>query len=143
MCLIPTSLGEAYILIPIYPKSVSFSTINMIDGTMIFSYMRRLGFKILNFNFFFFGGGRVQKNSYFLRYEDLWIYLGGHNKIRLYLGVIYMHFRIFSYGHWGTEWGIFWGVAKISNIFWRCLQFLIIFWSEWLMLGSSLCVTKK
>ena len=55
--LIPTSLGEAYILIPIYPISVSFSTINMIDGTMIFSYMRRLGFKILNFNFFFWGGG--------------------------------------------------------------------------------------
>ena len=64
--LIPTSLGEAYILIPIYPKSVCFPTINMIDGTMIFSYMRRLGFKILNFIFFFFfGGGGSEKLVFF------------------------------------------------------------------------------
>ena len=28
-----------------------------------------------------------------------------------------MHFRVFSEGQ-GTEWGIFFGVAKISNIFW-------------------------
>ena len=51
------------------------------------------------FFFFFFGGG------------------GGHHKIGLYLGVISMHFRVFSQGQ-GTEWGIFFRVAKISNIFW-------------------------
>ena len=28
-----------------------------------------------------------------------------------------MHFRVFSYGQ-GTEWGVFFWVAKISNIFW-------------------------
>ena len=37
-----------------------------------------------------------------------------------------MHFRVFSLGH-GTEWGIFFGVAKISNIFLGCLKFLIFF----------------
>ena len=41
---------------------------------------------------------------------------GGHHKIGLYLGVISMHFMVFSQGQ-GTEWGIFIGVAKISNIF--------------------------
>ena len=45
------------------------------------------------------------------------IFLGCHHKIGLYLGVISMHFRIFSEGQ-GTEWGIFLGVSKISNIFW-------------------------
>ena len=30
--------------------------------------------------------------------------------------------------------GIFWGVAKISNIFFGCLIFLIYFWGEqWLL----------
>ena len=39
----------------------------------------------------------------------LWIFLGGHHKIGLYLGVISMHFRVFSSGHC-TEWGyFFWG----------------------------------
>ena len=45
-------------------------------------------------------------------------------KIGLYLGVISMHFRIFSQGQC-TEWGIFFWVAKISNIFLGCLKFLI------------------
>ena len=47
------------------------------------------------------------------------IFWGCHHKIGLYLGVISMHFRVFSYGP-GTEhaeWGIFFGVPKISNIF--------------------------
>ena len=35
----------------------------------------------------------------------------GHHKIGLELGVISMHFRVFSQGK-GTEWGYFWGVAK-------------------------------
>ena len=45
------------------------------------------------------------------------IFLGGHHKIELYLGVISVHFRVFS---------IFW-VAKISNIFGGFLKFLIFF----------------
>ena len=43
-------------------------------------------------------------------------FLGGHHKIELYLGVISMHFRVFSLGQ-GTEWGYLFWVAKISNIF--------------------------
>ena len=30
----------------------------------------------------------------------------------------------------GTEWGVFFGVAKISNIFLGCLKFLIFLWGE-------------
>ena len=36
----------------------------------------------------------------------LWIFLGDHHKIGLYLGGIYIHFRVFSEGQ-GTEWQIF------------------------------------
>ena len=53
---------------------------------------------------------------------------GGHHKIGLYLGVISMHFRVFFKGQ-GTKWGIFFGVAIISNI-WECLKFLISFSGE-------------
>ena len=53
----------------------------------------------------------------------------GHHKIGLYLRVISMHFRVFSKGQ-GTEWRIFFGVAKISNIFLGCLKFLIFFGGE-------------
>ena len=60
-------------------------------GTLIFSYIRRLGsffggFQILNFNIG--GGGGGQKNEYFLGYEDFedislassqnWTTLRGH-----------------------------------------------------------------
>ena len=37
-----------------------------------------------------------------------------------------MHFRVFSLGQ-GTEWGIFFGVAYISNITLGRLKFLIFF----------------
>ena len=60
--------------------------------------------------FFFFGGG-------------------GHHKIGLNLGVISMHFRVFSLGQ-ETEWGIYVWAAKISNIFLGCLKFLIFFGGE-------------
>ena len=45
----------------------------------------------------------------------LWIFLGGggHHKIRLYLEVISMHFRVFSEGQ-GTEWRIFFGLLKFQ-----------------------------
>ena len=61
--------------------------------------MRRLGaffcFKFLNYiiwgvgfrNINIFGGMKI-----------LWIFLGGHDKIGLVLGVSSMYFRVFSYG---------------------------------------------
>ena len=57
--------------------------------------MRRLvfwGFKILNSLFL----GGFQKIQYFLGYEDFVDIFGGQHKIGLYLGVISMHFRVFS-----------------------------------------------
>ena len=56
----------------------------------------------------------------------MWIFFlgGGHHKIGLYLGVISMHFRVFSEGQ-GTKWGIFLGVDKISNTFWGCLELMV------------------
>ena len=83
----------------------------------IHSLSQFFGFKTLNFNIF----SGFRKNEYFLRYEDFVDIFGGHHKIGLYLGVISMHFRVFSKGQ-GTEWGIFLGVAKISNIFFRVLE---------------------
>ena len=50
----------------------------------------------------------------------------GHHKIGLYLGVISMHFMVFSYGK-GTEWVILNFVAKMSNIYLECLKILIFF----------------
>ena len=62
-------------------------------GTLIFSYIRRLGsfflFKILDSTFFWI----FRK---FLGKKILWIFLGVHHKIELYSGVISMHFRVFS-----------------------------------------------
>ena len=57
-----------------------------------------LGFKILNFNDFFFfgGGGGFRKINIFWGMKILWIFLWGHHKIGLYLGVISMHVRVFS-----------------------------------------------
>ena len=77
--------------------------------TLIFSYIRRfwlfLGFKILNFNIL----GGIQK--------IVWIFLGGHHKIGLYLEVISMYFRVFSEGQ-GTEWRIFFGMLKLQISKW-------------------------
>ena len=64
-------------------------------GTLIFSYISRLWsfflFKILNFNIF----GGFQKKK-ILGMKILWIFFGGHHKIGLHLGVISMHFSVFS-----------------------------------------------
>ena len=85
-------------------------------GTLIFSYTRRLrpflGVEKINFSMFWV----FQKMNIFWRYEDFVDILGVYHKIGLYLRVMSMHFRIFSFGQ-GTEWGIFLGVAKIPNIF--------------------------
>ena len=92
----------------------------------MFSYIRRLrvifvGFKILNFNIFW----AFRKMNIFWGMKTLWIFLG-HHKIALYLGVISIHFRVSSLGQ-GTEWGIIFWVAKISNSFFVYLKFRIFF----------------
>ena len=51
-----------------------------------------MGVKILNFDIF----GGFQKNDIFFGMKILWIFFFGHHKIGLYLGVISMHFRVFS-----------------------------------------------
>ena len=58
-----------------------------------------------------------QRNEYFWGYEDFVDILGVYHIIGLYLRVISMHFRIFSFGQVHNG-GYFWGVAKISTIFW-------------------------
>ena len=65
-------------------------------GTLIFSYIRRLGtfFWVQNFEFKYFLG--FQKNLYFFGCEDFVDIFWGHLKIGLYSGVIYMHFMVFS-----------------------------------------------
>ena len=62
-------------------------------GTLIFSYIRRLG------SFFF---GQIFEFQYFLGFSekmnifgDMDIFLG-HHKIGLVLGIISMYFRVFS-----------------------------------------------
>ena len=71
----------------------------------------------------------------------LWIFLGVHRKIGLYLGVISMHFRVFSLGQ-GTEWGIFLAVAEISNIF-GVLEIPDIFLGRTMDAGPEPTYTEK
>ena len=65
-------------------------------GTLIFSYIRRLGpffgGQISEFNIFL----GFQKNEYILGMKILWIFFWGHPKIGLVLGVISMYLRVFS-----------------------------------------------
>ena len=63
-------------------------------GTLIFSYIHRLGSFIWGSKFSVWG---FLKNECFLGYEDFVdIFFVGHHKIGLYLGVISMHIRVFS-----------------------------------------------
>ena len=66
-------------------------------GTLIFSYIRRLGsfFFVQNFEFQYFLGFS-EKNYIFLGMNILWKFFWGHHKIGLSLVVISMHFRVFS-----------------------------------------------
>ena len=65
---------------------------------------------------FFWGGSKFEfqflgvfRKMYFLGgMKILWTWFWCHHKIGLYLGVISMHFRVFSEVQ-GTEWDIFWG----------------------------------
>ena len=58
-------------------------------------------------------------------YGFFFIWRGVHNEIGLYLGVISMHFRVFS-----LRQGFFWGLLKFQ-IFLRSLKFLIFLGGEW------------
>ena len=53
-----------------------------------------------------------------------------------------MHLMIFSKGQ-GIEWGIFFWVAKISNIVWGCLKFLIFFGGGWVDAGPEPMYEEK
>ena len=66
-------------------------------GTLIFSYIRRLGpfFWVQNFEFRYFLGV-FRKINIFLGMKILWIFFGGHHRIGLYLEVISMNFKVFS-----------------------------------------------
>ena len=63
-----------------------------------------------------------QKNEYFWGYEDFVDIFGVYHIIGLYLRVISMHFRVFSFGQ-GTKWGYFWGLLKVQ-IFFGVLEIL-------------------
>ena len=66
-------------------------------GTLIFSYIRRLGsfLWVKHFKFQYFGGF-YEKLIFFVGMKILWIFFGGHHKFGLYLVVIFMHFRVYS-----------------------------------------------
>ena len=81
-------------------------------GTLIFSYTRRLRpfLGVQKFQFQYVLG--FSEKLIFLGYEDFVDILASYHIIGLYLRVISMHFRVFSFSQ-GTLWGIFLGVAKI------------------------------
>ena len=66
-------------------------------GTLIFSYIRRLGpffgSQLSEFQYFFWV---FRKVNIFWGMKILWIFFWGHPKIGLVLGVISMYFRVFS-----------------------------------------------
>ena len=64
-------------------------------NTLVCLYIRRLGsfFFVQNFEFQYFLGFSQKLISYGVM---LWIFLGGHHKNGLYLGVISIPFRVFS-----------------------------------------------
>ena len=79
----------------------------------------------MNFNLF----GGFQKNKYFWGMKILWIFLGGHHKIGLYLwGHFYAFWGLFLRSRYRIR-DIFW-VAKISNIVWGVLEIPGIFSGE-------------
>ena len=62
-----------------------------------------------------------QRNEYFWWYEDFVYILGVYHIIELYLRVISMHFRVFSF-----DGGYFWGLLKFQ-IFFGVLEIIDIF----------------
>ena len=61
------------------------------------AHIHRLGsfLGVQNFEFQYFLGF-FRKNEFLGGMKILWIFFWGHHKIGLYLGVISMHFRVFS-----------------------------------------------
>ena len=94
-------------------------------GTLIFSHISRLGL---------FFGVQNSEFQYLLGFSEKWGYedfvdiFGGSSQNWASLRVISMYFRVF-FKVKVQNWDIFW-VAKISNIFWGCLKFLIFFLRE-------------
>ena len=78
---------------------------------------------VQNFEVQFFSG--FQKKLIFLGMKILWIFLGGHHNIRLYLGVISMHFWVFFKVNVQNG-GILGGLLKFQ-IFLGVLEILIFF----------------
>ena len=73
---------------------------------------------VQNFEFqCFFGGGGVQKNEYFLGHEDfVYIYLASSQNCTIFRGHFYAFSGLFLRSRYRM--GIFFGVVRISNIFW-------------------------
>ena len=69
-------------------------------GTLVFLYMRRLGsiLGVQNFEFQYFWGFQKKNFGGCEDFVDIffWGGGGGNHKIGLYLGIISMHFRVFS-----------------------------------------------
>ena len=99
-------------------------------GTLIFSHIRRLGpfFGVQNSEFQYFLGFS-EKLIFFGGMKILWMIFWGASQNWASLRVIFMQFRVFFLRS-RCRIGIFLGVAKISNIFWGCLKFLIFFLGE-------------
>ena len=78
-------------------KQTNKTKLHRRGGTLIFSYICRLGpfFWGQNFEFQYFLGV-FRKLIFFLGMKILWIFFWGHHKIGLNLVVISMHFRVFS-----------------------------------------------
>ena len=76
-------------------------------------------------------------------YEELkilWIFLGGHHKIGLYLGVISIHLGFFLRARYRMRDIL--AVAIISNIFW-VLEIPDIFWGRTVDAGPEPTYTEK
>ena len=96
-------------------------------GTLILSYIHRLGlfFWVQNFEFQYFLG--FQKNDYCFGYEDFVdIFLGSSQNWTIikgsFLCILGSHLKV------KVQNGSICLVAKISNSFLGCLNFLIFFW---------------
>ena len=104
-------------------------------GTLIFSHILRLRlfFGVQNSELQYFLGFFFEKNEYFLGcVKILWIFFFWGGGVITKLGLFEGHFYAFQGLFLRSRYriGIFFGVAKISNIFLGCLKFLIFFWGE-------------
>ena len=102
---------------------------------MIFSYIRRLGtfFGVQNFVFqfylfFFFEGGGFRKINIFWGVKILWIFFGVITNWTIFRGHFYAFYGLFLRSR--HRMGIFLGVSKTSNIFFRVLEIPDIFGGE-------------